>query len=405
MPPTTLRKTPFPTLIPFTKTRLCEEEAARVRELGLDQVEYSCSTDRGLRAVIYASAEVSMYSRYSYLNRPQRMPLGKLGLITLEQARQRHRAIRVLAAQGIDPRAPPRTTLLYCDLHKQDYLVQCRSRGKKSIHTDISRYTNWIGPEFGHLPVADITKTHISRFVIKMQEAGLAPATVKSTISQLHATLEIAVDTEVIARNPAKGLRLPPPNNRREEFLTVVQMQSLLLAAKTSEQLVGSRMIMLLALTGARLGEATNAQWDHIDLDEGIWYLPTQKSNRPDWIFLSEPAKTVVRELAAVRRNQFLFPGERGNDQLSRPIKLFRRLCKQAGIPSHFRIHDCRHAYVSAGIYAGIPLEIMSFGARHRSPTTTRIYSHPHRQSLVAANEKIAAMIMPLEAALAPSAP
>lgn len=392
------RKTPFPTYIPFTKTRLLEE-AERVRELGLDQVEYSCSTDHGLRAVIYASAEVALYSRYSYLKRPHRLPLGKLGLMTLEQARQRHRAIRVQAAQGIDPRAPSRDNLLYRDLHEHHYLVQCRSRGKKTIHTDISRYTHWIGPEFGHLPVTTITRTHVSRFVIKLQEAGQAPATVKTTISQLRSSLEIAVEMEVLSRNPAAGLRLPPANNRRQEFLTVSQMQSFMTAAKACEQIVGSRLLMLMALTGARLGEAKNARWEHIDLVKGIWYLPTQKSNRPGEIHLSANARAILVELMHVRRNQFVFPGERGNDQLSRPIKLFRRLCKQAGIPDRFRIHDLRHAWVSCGVFAGIPLETLSAGARHASPTTTRIYSHAHRESLVAANETIASMIMPLATA------
>ena len=390
------RKHPFPTHLPFTQARL-REEAARVRALGLAQVEYACATDRGLRALIYASGRVVLYSRYPYLNRPRRLLLGELGLISLEQARQRHRAIRLQAVQGEDPRGPRRATLLYRDLHEQHYLVQCRSRGKKTLSTDVGRYSHWIGPEFASVPVAQITKTDVHRFVVRMQEAGLAPATVRSTISQLRATLEIAVDREMLARNPAKGLRLPPANNRRQELLTVPQMRAFLRVAKACEQVVGSRMLMLLALTGARLGEATAAQWDHFDLENGIWHLPTQKSNRPGVIHLSAAAIAVVRELEQVRRNQYVFPGERGNDRLSRPIKLFRRLCRQAGIPDEgrWRIHDMRHAYIASGLFAGIPLETLAAGARHESPLTTRIYVHTHRESLVAANEVIAALIMP----------
>ena len=392
------RKHPFATSIPFTKARLLEE-AERVRSLGLDQVEYSCTTDRGLRAVIYGSGRIVLYSRYCYRNRPFRIKLGDQGLISLEQARQLHRAYRLQASQGENPRAPKRASLTFRELHEQHYLVQCRSRNKKTLHTDISRHANWIGPEFDDMLIADITKTHVSRFVLKMQDAGLAPATIRTTIGQLSTTLALAVELDFVPRNVAKGLRLPRVNNRRTDFLTVTQVAAFLAASKDCDQIVGSRMLMLLALTGARLGEATAAQWDHVRLDDGVWYLPSQKSGRPGVIYLSEAAKDVIRKLTPVRRNQYLFPGHRGNDQLARPIRLFRRLCLEAGIPSGYRIHDLRHAWCSAGVLAGTPLEIVSQGARHSSPTTTRIYSHAHQESLVAAQAAIAELFMPAQTA------
>lgn len=386
-------KYPFETHFAFTQGRL-KGVAEAVRCLGVKQVECACSVERGLHAITYASGSIVLYSRVSLDRRPQRIRLGELGLITLEQARQQHRAYRLQASRGENPRAPKVAQLLYRDLNAQHYVVQCQSRGKKTLSTDLARYARWIGPEFGDMRVADITKTHVSRFVLKMQEAGLAASTIRSTISQLRCTLDIAVELGVLGRNPATGLRLPRLNNRRTEFLSVAQMQAFTEAAQASEQTVGSRMLIIMALTGARLGEAVAAQWEHIRLAENAWLLPTQKSGRPGVIELSEAVKEVFRELMAVRRNPYVFPGERGNAQLSRPIKLFRRLCKQAGIPSTFRIHDLRHAWVSAGVNAGISLEIMSQGARHSSPVVTRIYSHAERESLRSAQARIAQLYM-----------
>lgn len=399
LPCNKLRKHPFPTHIPFTQTRL-RAEAERVQELGLTQVEYSCTNDRGLRAVIYASGRIDLYSRCSYCHRPIRLKLGELGLVTLEQARQQHRAYRLQATQGEDPRAPRLAALLYRDLHEAHYIVQCRSRKKKSLHTDVSRYRNWLGPEFGAVPVSAITPTHINKFVLKMQEAGLAPATIKTTVGQLRTTLALAVELNIVPRNVASGIRLPKVNNRRTEFLTVDQIKAFLVAARACDpdQLVGSRLLMLLALTGARLGEALVAEWSHINLDAGIWHLPTQKSGRPGTIHLSEAAKTVLQEMAGVRCNDYVFPGLRGNVHLARPIRLFRRLCKVAGIPTTFRIHDIRHAWCSAGVHAGIPLEIVSQGARHSSPVVTRIYSHAHEEALRATQATIANLFMPAAA-------
>lgn len=387
------RKTAIQTYFSFTNAAL-GAVAEQVRRLGLKQVECSCSRIPGLRAIVYASGRIVLYSRYSYGNRPWRIKLGELGLITLDQARKEHQSIRARAARGENPKAPTVARLLFRELHEQHYIVQCQSRGKKTLATDLSRYAHWIGPEFGDKRVADITKTQVSRFAIKMQEAGLAASTTRSTISQLGATLEIAIDLDVLSRNPARGLRLPKAQTRRAEHLTVAQMSAFIAAARASNNIVGSYMLIIMALTGTRLGEARAARWEHIRLDEGVWHLPTQKSGEPTDLYLSDLVKRFFRELEPTRRNAFVFPGARGNAQLARPIALFKRLCEQAGIPPTFRIHDLRHAWVSAGVNVGIPLEIMSQGARHSSPVVTRIYSHVEREVLRSAQARIAGLFL-----------
>lgn len=388
------RKYPRAKSFAFSKSRLLEE-AEYVKALGFDQVEFSCTTHRGMRAVIYASGRIVLYTRYSYRKRPSRIKLGELGLLTLERARALHQRYRLQASQGEDPKAPKVSTLTYHALHEQHYVVQCHARQKKTLHTDLSRHANWLGPEFNAMHVAAITKTHVSRFVLKMGEAELAPATIRTIVGQLKTTLDIAVEMGIVPRNVAKGVRLPRVQNRRTTFLEVPQVAAFMAAAQASTQIVGSRMLMLMALTGARLGEARSLQWCHLDLDAGTWFLPTQKSGRSGVIHLSEPAKAVIRELMPHRRNDYVFHGEAGNSSLGRPIRLFKKLCTQAGIPEGYRIHDLRHAWCSAGVYAGIPLEVISQGARHSSPVVTRIYSHAHTESLVAAQAVIGNLFMP----------
>ncbi len=389
------RKTPFPTRLPFTQTRLVEE-LARVQSYGLTQVEYSCTKDPGLKANIYSTTgKISLSSRYCLHKRPQRKPIGELGLITLEQARREHRANKALASQGIDPKHPAAESMTLDTLHHDHYLPQSVSRQKKSLHTDISRYTHWIGPEFGQTRLRDITVTGINQFVIKMRESGLEASTIKKIIVQLGSYLNLGIELDQITKNVVRAIRLPKIIKKPVKYMTAEQLKSVYRAAKASDDIVGSRMIMLMMLTGARLGEITAAEWSHVDLEAGIWNLPTQKSGRPGKIDLSGASKAAVEDLKAVRRNRFLCPGAKGNDQLSRPIKLFKRLCQQAGIPDteHFTLHSLRHSWVSAGINAGVPIEIMSQGARHSSPVVTRIYAHADRASLLEAQETVSALI------------
>jgi len=389
------RKIPFPTHIPFTGARL-REAAAQVRTHGFVQVQFTSKSDPGLLAMIYGtSGRIVFYSRYSYFRRPYRSKLGELGLITIDQAKQQHRANRVLASQGQDPRKPKTRPMIYRELFNGPYIDQCRSRGKKTIATDISRDANWINEALGDLPVAEINKSHIHQLVVKMIDAGLAPATIRTIVGQIRTVLELAVDLGIIDRNPTKGVRTPRVNNRREQCLTADQVRAFFEAAQNDPNVIGSHKLMLAALTGARQGELTHCKWDHIDLEAGIWYLPDQKSGRPGKIYLSSPAKDVIRRMEAFRSGDFVFPGQRGNERSGRAIRVFRRLCKQAGIPDGYRPHDLRHAWVSAGVNAGIPIEIMSQGARHSSVTVTRLYSHAQLENLTAANELIATLFMP----------
>lgn len=392
----TTHPTAFSTKIPFTVDRL-RKEAARVHDLGLNQVQFTCDSDPGFQAMIYgATRRVVFYSRYSWLCRPYRIKLGELGLVTISQAKQQHHAIRVLAAQGKDPRQPKTRPMLFRTLFWEHYIVQCRSRCKKTIDTDISRYKNWIGSALDDLAVSEINKTHVHALMTAMTDAGLAAATVRTTVGQIRTVLELAVDLGVIDRNPTKGVRTPRVNNRRESFMTATQVEAFFAAAMHDANVVGSHKLMLAALTGARQGELTHyCRWDLVDLDAGVWHLPDQKSGKPGKIYLSEQARTVIRRMEAYRCNDFVFPGLRGGACSGRGVRVFRRLCKRAGIPEGFRPHDLRHAWVSAGINAGIPIEIMSQGARHSSPTVTRLYSHAQQDKLMAANEVIAGLFMP----------
>ncbi|MBS1132628.1 MAG: integrase, partial [Proteobacteria bacterium] len=333
-------------------------------------------------------------------HRPYRIKLGEFGLISIDQAKHQHRANRVLASQGHDPRQPKTRPMLFRELFFDHYIVQCRSRQKKTIKTDLSRHDNWIGPALDDLAITEINKSHIHQLVVKMIDAGLAPATIRTIVGQIRTILELAVDLGLIDRNPTKGVRTPRVNNRRDKCLTVDQIRAFFTAALNDQNVIGSHKLMLAALTGARDSEITHyCRWDLVDLDAGIWFLPDQKSGRPGKNYLSTASKDVIQRMEAFRCNDYVFPGQRGNVRSGRAIRVFRRLCKQAGIPEGYRPHDLRHGWISAGVNAGVPIEIMSQGARHSSVNVTRIYSHAQPENLVAANELIANLFMPPKAA------
>lgn len=391
------RKCPVETKFRFTKTALAAA-LSEVKGLGFKQVE-CCDTEcRGLHAIIYASGQIVFHSRYVYRKRPSHKKIGEYGVFSIEAARAQHNATRLLIAQGGNPRAENIQCLTLDDFFEHYFLPHCQGR-KKSLHTDLSRYNARIKPELGGLLLSDITPTLINRLMLRLlNEIALAPATVNRHLELLRTCFTLAVELGFLAKSPAACLKLLPENNQRTDFPTVSELSAFMRAAEQEPSLPASRALMLLVLTGARLGEALKAEWKHIDLTTGIWRLPIQKSGKPGVIHLSDAAKSVIEDMQEVRCNQYLFPGLGGIGHLARPIRAFARICERAGLLTEqsrlrFRIHDLRHGWCSAAVFAGVPLEIVSHGARHSSPVITRVYSHPHQEALRAANDEVARLV------------
>ena len=72
-------------------------------------------------------------------------------------------------------------------------------------------------------------------------------------------------------------------------------------------------------LTAARPGEAIGATWSEIDLDGRTWSVPgsRMKSGRQHKVPLSTPALALLARLAALRQNDFVFPGARKGKSIS----------------------------------------------------------------------------------------
>ncbi len=70
--------------------------------------------------------------------------------------------------------------------------------------------------------------------------------------------------------------------------------------------------LQLLLLTAVRRGEAIDARWDEVDINEAVWTVPQarmKKGKRDLRVPLSSPAIEVLHTLAALRRDDLLFPG------------------------------------------------------------------------------------------------
>ena len=82
---------------------------------------------------------------------------------------------------------------------------------------------------------------------------------------------------------------------------------------------LSARCLEFLILTACRSGEVRGARWDEIDLAHAVWTIPGErmKAGREHRVPLSEPAMAVLREMAQLGTEGFVFPGLKAASALS----------------------------------------------------------------------------------------
>ena len=114
--------------------------------------------------------------------------------------------------------------------------------------------------------MSDINKVEIQRFVLGKLKQGLTWETVSHLRHLMSKILGTAVEWELLAMNPAQGVKMPERTLKRpRSFLTLDEFRRL------TSQLVGpSRLIVALAGgVGLRIGEILALRWGTTDFERG----------------------------------------------------------------------------------------------------------------------------------------
>jgi integrase len=120
-------------------------------------------------------------------------------------------------------------------------------------------------PYFGAWPLEDIRPEEVQRFVNFFSE--LAPKTVRSMAAALSSSLRTAVRRGFLETNPVRGVALPPKRSIRERR-ALSQEEVAVLLAELKEPC--RAIVILIVLTGMRIGEVLALRWGKIDWQEKI---------------------------------------------------------------------------------------------------------------------------------------
>ena len=203
---------------------------------------------------------------------------------------------------------------------------------------------------FGRLTLSQIKRHEIQAFHANLPNDGLSPASADHYVKLLRRCLNLAVEWEMLEKNPAAGIKMFNPDNKVEHYLEAEDLERLLSVLRngTKRNFMVRMVALFLLSTGARLNEALSAMWRDIDRDNRVWRIPasSSKSKKVRSVPLNDSAIEVLDQLGTEGKHEYLFMNAAKGERLKYVHGVWERLRDKAGL-SHLRLHDLRHQHAS----------------------------------------------------------
>jgi len=151
--------------------------------------------------------------------------------------------------------------------HWETYVTQNLKPSTQASHR--SNVRTHLMPAFGKLRLSEISALQIMALFKKKSEAGLKPKSLLNLYVLLQKMLNLAVDLELLTANPIQ--RVPKPRVERTEKPSLSPAQVKSVADNMPENL--KALVVLLYLTGLRIGEALALKWSDVDFDHSKLYV------------------------------------------------------------------------------------------------------------------------------------
>lgn len=357
-----------------------------------------------------------------YRNRQRRqrqLLVGRMGVVTPEQARATAKAMLAEVDAGRDPaetKAQDKEAITVKELC-ENYLVAARAglvntrfgqpKRASTIAVDEGRVSRHIVPLIGQKLARDIRRADVQRMaddiakgktatMVKTKARGVARVTgghgtAARVVELLGGIWSWAEKRDLVpSPSPVSGVD-KAKGEAKDRVLAPAELARLgtIMRERAEEKPLATAALRLIALTGLRREEACGLRWDEIDRAGSCLRLRTTKtgrSTRP----VSEQALAALTTLP--RAGDFVFPG-RSEKRAADLKKQIASLFDEAGL-SDARSHDLRRTFASTA--AALDYSDATIGellGHAKRGVTEKHYIRRPDAALIAAATSVAARI------------
>ena len=259
-----------------------------------------------------------------------------------------------------------------------------RPTTRETYERDLNRF---VLPRFGPTPLARITAIDVRSWLADELAAGIAPSSVHRHYRTLRRVLQVAVESDLLAKNPCAAVKPPRIPPAEMHFLTADQVTALGDALTEYWQ----SLIYTAAYAGLRWSELVGLKRKRVDLlhrkiivaeqhirlknGEWIWQEPkTRAGTRTVSIprFLAVLLEAHLNERSLPGPDGLVFPNTVGKPltESSFLTNVWKPALSKAGL-DHIRFHDLRHTAVALAIAQGAHPKAIQSRMGHSSITMT----------------------------------
>lgn len=258
----------------------------------------------------------------------------------------------------------------------------------------------------GHVRLQRLTPQDIQDAIVRMEQEGYAPKTIRNVMGTLRAALSTALERDLIPRDPMRGVRVPSPQRRVHVSLTEEQIVAICREARRYRY---GLAVIVAARTGMRRGEVLGLRWQDIDWEARLCRIrntlvPVDVKGQGRRLLLQPAPKTRAGErIVAVDMDLLALLRHHRREQARLRLRMGSAwqdhdlvFCRPNGAPVNpasvghtvraigrrlgldgLRLHDLRHAHATHLLAAGWPVAEVSARLGHSSPAITHdIYAH-----------------------------
>lgn len=351
----------------------------------------------GFGVRIWPSGKKTFFVIYRHHGRERFMTLGALGVLTLQQARDMAREVRVKVLRGQDPlsdRQRKADAATFGEFAAQ-YLARHAAR-KKSGAGDQALIENHLVPAWGNLPLTSIRRSDVAQLhhrlgekkpeVARGERQGRnwkkgrftgGPFQANRALSLLSTMFNLAKKWGYVAENwpnPTEHVdRFKEPE--RERFCSADEVRLLAAEIDKEPNLFVKSAIWGYLLTGARKSSLLRMRWSHIDFTGKRVTIPETKKGRAFVMPLTSHLEELLKRLPRLSGNPYVFCGRIPGSHVGSIDKNWQRIRKAVSL-SEIRIHDLRHTVITWLANAGYSLALIGSAVDQTNERTTKRYAH-----------------------------
>ena len=264
-------------------------------------------------------------------------------------------------------------------------------RTHEAYGRDLARFASYARTQGAATPV-DVGPRLLRDFVYHLKDVGLAPASIRRTVSAVRTYYRFLLAEGHVLRDPSERLETPRRWRTLPDVLTVDEVSRLLAAPSLDEPLAfRDRALLELAYgAGLRVSEWIGLGAKDVLFEEQLVRV-FGKGSKERLVPIGRSAIGAVAVYLRELRPRLERGGGKGVLFLNArgaPLtrmgawKILRKYVEQAGITKHVSPHTLRHSFATHLLEGGADLRAVQEMLGHADISTTQIYTHVDREYL-----------------------